>query len=951
MNGELNMVTKIDEENKIDKKQQIKSNFRKSFKYYSSKTNFEEFADVLSMKDNQEDNLQDNDLDEFKYVLNSNDDNSNPKRVSKFAKITKTKSKPSLQEIEVVCEKVIYKDEVSCYCVFRVKPRYKIKSKTVHCDLEGFFEKDNKNLIEKGFSVVLEKDFIGINYIQENANLVCLGRWEWNEYQTAGGRQVREPQFKSFEVSMPKLSDDESIKSFIEKKGFKSLQDDELIEFFIAAYKNKVHRQEKEEGKKPKNVLIDVLNSPILIRDMLTNQDFSFFDIEDDKKEKKHKYLPKNIALDWFFYNQSELFSSALKGFELGRAKAITIFNTILTKFKLEEVIDLRMTSEKHFEEKADKSLFLKFIEVFDKNPYDFICINGIGFKTIDTYFLNRFDGDIYDPRRLKALITHFIDEKSAKTGSTFFPYEELRKEMLKLGRLTNEDCYKLFNQYRLENKIIGRKLLGNNEVFFTTNQLFCCEFRIVKKINDLKNFKLKINDKAIKEIQSKNFNNDESQSQAVLNSYQNPVSIITGGPGSGKTTTIKKLVHIFAKYEKDMDIVLLAPTGKAAKRIDEAIKLDDKLKKIEKLKKPLTLHRYYFQEKGKKGDSKPAIYIIDESSMIGTKLMDLFLKMVAIGSRVILVGDIDQIPPVEIGQIMRDFIESKKIPISYLTNIHRVSEDSKIPENARLINQGIMPKDYGDFMKNDYSFIPCESDNEIFLNIERVIKTLLENNLCKKEDIQIISPQQTGDVGVNNLNKYMRWLLNDTIDISEYNVNKFRNINEDVKKLQFNIGDRIINNKNNYDLNIFNGEMAIVDNRDVATGLMTIKTCDEGKYIDIEKSLKPNFSFAYTITVHKSQGSESPIIIMPISKAHTYILNKFLIYTGVTRAKNKVILIGNTDTFVRSLKKNQQGSRLTSIKVDLSEENEEKLNKLEKIYVDIINDVTYVENELEMLD
>lgn len=386
------------------------------------------------------------------------------------------------------------------------------------------------------------------------------------------------------------------------------------------------------------------------------------------------------------------------------------------------------------------------------------------------------------------------------------------------------------------------------------------------------KNSKIKLSDK---------------QKEAIKLINDNNVCIITGGPGTGKTTIIKSIIDIYK--EKGKKVVLCAPTGRAAKRMTEATKEEAK-----------TLHRLL--EIGKVSEERPDpdldvtpidgdIVIIDEISMVDIFLMNYVVKALFKGTKLVLVGDTDQLPSVGPGCVLKDFIESKKVPYVKLNKIFRQAMQSKIIVNSHKVNEGINfleDKDNDEKTKNsDCIFIEERNSNEI------INKILNEYTLDK----QIITPSKKGDLGTKNLNKIIQEKFN-PLNVMK-NEKKFGDI-------IFREGDKVMQTKNNYDImwkrkteinsGIFNGEMGIIEKIDDSMGEIKIRF-DDNKVAFYSYQDLDQLEHSYAITVHKSQGSEFQVVIFPIYQAAPMLLTRNLLYTGMTRAKDKLIMIGNPYT------------------------------------------------------
>lgn len=816
-------------------------------------------------------------------------------------------------EYNIVVDKIIYADQYSGFAIASVSA--KNPRQPIYSNYNNVTAKQTKAIIK------IQNDREVVDLLKEKANLIVIGQWIYDEHYGL--------QLSVIDISPVFIEDEKDMKKFIQNGGLKNINEELAGEIIFYGIKNE-------------QLIKNIISDPMELKKI---------DLINELEEKEEsKFLAKEIAKEWFHYQQSYLFVQKLSKYGLKKGKGLKIYNFIVSNEakKIPAISRLNKLKYAFFFKSLDNNFYLDIYNHFLINPYFYTVISGIGFKTIDEFALNIGMKET-DDRRIEAIITHTINEECKKTKNTILEFDKVYKTILNIKGLTRENVDNIFKKYLADKKVLIRKINFDNKgekKYITTDQIFIAEYITAKKINELNSLKVDVNQEAINEIESEDFNNDESQTNAIKNCYLSPVSIITGGPGTGKTTTLKKLIHIFNKYEKDKKIVLLSPTGKAAKKIDESVNSDLELKKI-KLDKAETIHKFIFRDY-KSGNSKiydKHIFIIDESSMIDTMLMYHLIKRIGYGSRLILVGDIDQIPPVEMGQVMKDLIESKKISLSRLTHIHRVNEKSQLPDVAQLINKGIFPEKIGNYKTDDYSYIECQSIEDMYKNIKDVIIYLLSNNLMNKKDIQIICPQYGTEIGVNELNNYFKWFLNEELDFSEEEAeyNKLNNRKEKNKKMPFIDGDRIINKVNNYELEIFNGEMGIVKNK--TNESFTFKFTDDDREVFInDKKIINNFDLSYAITVHKSQGSEMPCIIMPLVKSHSFTLNKFLLYTAVTRSKSKVILVGNKDAYLLALRKKNEGNRLTTLLYEM-----EVCDKHESVYQEIINSKNYFETEIEI--
>ncbi len=573
----------------------------------------------------------------------------------------------------------------------------------------------------------------------------------------------------------------------------------------------------------------------------------------------------------------------------------------------------------KEFESIKEKNKDFNIIEKITENPYILVDIDGIGFKTADKVAVS-MGFPLDHPLRLKAALNYELQEKTNKEGNTAIPVSQWINDAAKDLRMESSEiqsiCQELVNTYKVylrELPILSVEYRGMNREphIVETRQLCVSPFKsveaekhIAKNIKRLFNTAPQISDKIRslfeREIASERRQMDESQRKAALLVLNNPVVVLTGGPGTGKTTTLKNIVSL--AIEAGLSVTLASPTGKAAKRMEEAIGLEAK-----------TIHRtlgaqgktFAHHDKNKlNGD----FFIIDENSMMDTALMNAWLKAIPDGAKVLFVGDADQLPSVGAGDVMRDFINSGTIPVARLTEVHRTAKGSEIAINAQLVNKGQMPKVGGNVWTDDYAFIETDGEIEIQEKMLEVVEGLIEKG-TNTNDIQILCPQKNKEIGTETMNSYLRWLLNPKAPAPE-----------DVMEMpHFFDGEKVMQTSNDYELEVFNGDMGIVS--DILPDESFIFNTEDGRKIEMNKSNYSNLEYGYAISIHKSQGSEKPIVIIPVSSVHSYTLNRNLIYTGMTRAKQKLILIGEKKAMFHAVKKLSQKLRITGLVDELRNE------------------------------
>ena len=372
------------------------------------------------------------------------------------------------------------------------------------------------------------------------------------------------------------------------------------------------------------------------------------------------------------------------------------------------------------------------------------------------------------------------------------------------------------------------------------------------------------------------NLNLTEQQRAGVTMALRNPVSVLTGGPGTGKTTSMRGLIH--AVWAKKKRIILAAPTGRAAKRLTETTGLEAK-----------TLHRLLALKPGgeaayNQSNPLPAdLLIVDEVSMLDTLLMNTLLKAVATGTHVLLVGDADQLPSVGAGNVLADLVASGAAPITQLTQIFRQGEGSAIITNAHRINQGQLPVT-GPDIQDFFIFKEEDPDKIADLVVDLVTRRIPARFGLKPGDIQVLSPSHRGVCGVGALNERLQGVLNPAAPGQPERAFGGR---------IYRIGDRVLQLRNNYDREVFNGDTGAIRAIKLEDQTVTVRL-DEGRDVDYDLAELDELALAYAISVHKSQGSEYPACVIPLTMQHYPLLERKLIYTAVTRARKLVVLVGS---------------------------------------------------------
>ncbi len=536
-------------------------------------------------------------------------------------------------------------------------------------------------------------------------------------------------------------------------------------------------------------------------------------------------------------------------------------------------------------------------IKVVKDNPYVLTeTIAGIGFKVADK-IARSLGVDQESPFRIQSGINYVVNEFCA-IGNTYMPLEKLHKEAKNILGVSDEEIEKNVYDSVLQGKLKVEDIEGEKSVF--TIPFYYCELGITKKIITLSvakynELEIDIEEEIKKFEKEKDIQFATSQKAAICGAIENSMEVITGGPGTGKTTIINCITEVFEAA--GMKVYMAAPTGRAAKRMTEATGREAK-----------TIHRLLELGVGEEDGSQffrseesPLdcdVIIIDEASMIDVMLMNSLLKAISVGTRLIIVGDVDQLPSVGPGNVLRDIIDSKCVRVVKLNEIFRQAEESMIIVNAHKINNGDMPilnkKD------KDFYFIENNDPEKILDSIITLINTRLpkfNEKWDKMKHIQILSPMRKGILGIENLNEKLQQILNPK---SKYKKEK------EYRNTIFRVGDKVMQIKNNYSIKwskvngksddggigVFNGDVGYVEDID-EDNENVIVVFDDDKRVEYEGMFLEELTLAYAITIHKSQGSEFQVVIMPMFMGPPLLMNRNLLYTGITRAKNMVVLVG----------------------------------------------------------
>lgn len=624
--------------------------------------------------------------------------------------------------------------------------------------------------------------------------------------------------------------------------------------------------------------------------------------------EKMAKRIVETIgdnALDLIIKDKTILYKVS----KLSEDKINLIYDTLIKYEESHEII-VKLT-EMGFTMKDALNIYNTYksntIKIIEHDIYRLIDdIDEINFTKIDQIALS-LNEDKLNINRIKACIIYVMNELTFRNGDTYLSYSEIYEGLS--FYLKNEIDVNIFdealNELEEEFKI---KVEDDKYYIYETYE---DEEYIVSKINYLINkdvTKYKNIDLRVKELEDKyNITYSDSQIEAIISSLQNNITIVTGGPGTGKTTIIKAIVDLYKKLNKftndDLvrNLALLAPTGRASKRMSESTLL-----------RASTIHRFLKWNKESNtfmvDEYNPDfsnLVIVDEVSMIDNHLMASLLRGLTNNIKLVLVGDYNQLPSVGIGNVLKDLIDSDIVDTIELDLLYRQDESSYIPVLANDIKNDSLEEDFL-IDRDDYKFLKVNSDY-IIPSLVSITKQVLSKGYDYKR-VQIMAPMYAGVNGIDNINKVLQDVFNPA----------------DIKKLEIKYGDVIFreNDKvlqlvNDPDNNVFNGDIGVIDKinvRGTKSGVPEITIDYYGNLVTYKSKDFNKFKHGYIISIHKSQGSEFELVIIPVCSQYKRMLYKKLLYTGITRAKKRLILIGEPQAFIYGVRNNNERLRKTTL-------------------------------------
>ncbi len=558
-------------------------------------------------------------------------------------------------------------------------------------------------------------------------------------------------------------------------------------------------------------------------------------------------------------------------------------------------------------------------IDIVSENPYQLADdVPGIGFRMADQ-IAKKMGVESVSPYRIATGIKYVLSQHVMQ-GHTYALKDDLIRRTADVLFVSADQVEDIVTDMVIRGSLHIERF--KEESFIYPTPLYFAELKVCQKLVQLATGATQIPgldlDADIKAYEAREeITLAQNQREAIKSAVQNGLMVITGGPGTGKTTIVNGILDVFER--KHLKVLLAAPTGRAAKRLSEATKQEAK-----------TIHRlleYAYSEGNEtagfmKNEEDPLTcdaVVIDETSMVDTLLMNHLLSAIAPGTRVIFAGDVDQLPSVGPGCVLKDIIDSGVIPVVRLTEIFRQSEESMIVVNAHKINHGEMP--VLNTKNKDFFFIDSRRQESMASTISQLVKKRLPEyyKLDPVHDIQVLTPTKKGPTGTLQLNKLLQEVLNPP---------KTGRAEKKFGERIFRSGDKIMQIKNNYQMKwktdddqrgegVFNGDIGFIEGMNLADQKVVVRF-DDGRTVHYDFSQLDEIIHAYAVTVHKSQGSEFPVLVMPVWSGPPMLMNRNILYTAVTRAKQLVVLVGDRRYLNIMVNNENQHERLSGLKFRL---------------------------------
>ena len=573
-----------------------------------------------------------------------------------------------------------------------------------------------------------------------------------------------------------------------------------------------------------------------------------------------------------------------------------------------------------------------KLYTVLRENPYKLAeDISGVGFKMADEIAQKagiRTDSDF----RVRSGIYYALLQASAD-GHVYLPEEQLVYKAIEVLGVDAESVKEQLPNLMMEKKIVIKEIDGVRQIYATS--YYYCELNCARMLSEL-NVRM-ASEEALREQEplikkkidllekTQKIELDDLQKYAILQSVKNGVFILSGGPGTGKTTTINSIIQYFETEDKE--ITLAAPTGRASKRMQEATGYEAKTihRLLELSGASLDENKKASFERNEENPLEADVIIIDEMSMVDIFLFQALLKAVSVGTRLILVGDVNQLPSVGPGQVLRDLIKSQAFPVVVLQKIFRQAEESDIVMNAHRIHSGEQIR--LDNKSKDFFFLERNDVNVIYKHMVQLITEKLPRYVnASPKDIQVLTPMRKGNLGVETLNRILQKYINPPSSDKKEHI---------VGDVIYREGDKVMQIKNNYQMEweilskyqipidkgmgVFNGDTGMIREIREQAQSMVIEF-DDNRQVTYGFSQLDEIEHAYAVTIHKSQGSEYPAVIMPILSGPRMLFNRNLLYTGITRAKNCVTILGSSQTVMSMIENENEQNRYTGLQERIKE-------------------------------
>ena len=555
-------------------------------------------------------------------------------------------------------------------------------------------------------------------------------------------------------------------------------------------------------------------------------------------------------------------------------------------------------------------------LEIINENPYKLIKnVKGIGFLKADEIALKN-NLDKTSPYRIESAIIYILTQKAINFGHVFYPKEKLTEEVSSLIGIEKNLIEPIYMNLLLSSDIVVDNSFDEPNIYL--DYLYISESYIASKLAKMalnEDFKILFNiDKEVKKsIENQSIKLSEIQIDAIKSCFEENISIITGGPGTGKTTIINTISKIF--IENGYNISLCAPTGRAAKRIEETTRIEAK-----------TIHRMLgyipssYDDIGhfEYNEDNPLdtdVIIIDEMSMVDLVLFEKLLRGIKDNTKLIIVGDVDQLPSVGAGNVLKDLINSNKIKYTKLIDIFRQSENSNIIVNAHKINNGQEP--ILNEKNSDFFFLNTDAPSIT----RNVVVDLISRRLPKaygydySKDIQILTQSRKGICGVFELNKLLQDILNPKTEASDEILvgNKLFRVNDKVMQTKNNYNLSFIDDEGEENFGVYNGDMGHIIFIDKSSNKLTVEM-DDKRLIEYSLEDLDNLELAYAITIHKSQGSEFKSVIIPMFDGYKLLQTRNLLYTAITRAKENIVIVGDKNVMNNMIRNNTINSRYSNL-------------------------------------